>query len=76
VINVGFDMLHQRSGAPDVERLQAVADTEDRFAQVVSILQEQFVGVVARRIGGRGPRMPGLPNFCGSHRLAPGQQDR
>src|ERR1017187_7361243 len=44
-------MLLERTGAPDVERLQTVADAEDRLAHVVGVLQEEFVGIVTQTIG-------------------------
>ena len=51
VLHRRLDVLDQRSVAPDVERLGAVADGEDGLAHVVRVLQEKLVDVVARRIG-------------------------
>jgi len=45
-------VLNERSGAVDVEALQAVADAENGLVQVVGILQQEVVDGVAARIGG------------------------
>src|ERR1035438_6579789 len=50
--------LVERACPPHVERLQPVADAENRLAHVVGILQQQLIGVIAKRVGGRGLRMP------------------
>ena len=44
--------MDEGSTAPDVERLGAEADGEDRFVEVVGVLDEEFVDVFAGGIGG------------------------
>src|SRR5215467_1220521 len=50
VVHGGFQVLHQRSAAPDIQRLHAVANAEDRLAHVIGILQKKLVGVVAKNV--------------------------
>lgn len=45
-------MLDQRTTAPDVERLRAEADGEDGLVQVVGVLEEKLVDVLAGGVGG------------------------
>ena len=52
VIHGGFQVLHQRAAAPDIERLEAIADSEQGLIQIRSILQQQLVDGFARRVGG------------------------
>src|SRR5205085_12355109 len=45
-----LNVLHKRAAAPNVKRLQSIADAKYRLAHVVSILQKQFVYVVPQGI--------------------------
>ena len=54
VIHAGFNVLYKRTSPPDIERLQAITNAEDRLTQIVSILKQQLVCSVARRVGWRG----------------------
>src|SRR6516225_4742106 len=55
VIHAGRQVLIERAGAPDVERLHAVTDPKDRLAHVIGVLQEKLIGIVTQNvsIGGR-----------------------
>ena len=46
------EVLDQGAAAPDVQDLDAEADGEDRFVEVVGILEEELIDIFARRIGG------------------------
>ena len=54
MIDRRLDVLQKRSAAKHVQDLQPVADAENGLAQVVGIVQQQFVDRVARGIGRRG----------------------
>ena len=45
-------ILNQRSAAPDVENLDAEADGEDGFVEVVRILEKKLIDVFAGSVGG------------------------
>ena len=46
------EILHQRTSSPYVKDLDAKADGEDRFVEIVRVLKEKFVDVFARIVGG------------------------
>ena len=50
VIDGGIQILNERPVAPDIEALRAVADGEDWFVQIESILEDQFVNRRTRGI--------------------------
>src|SRR6185437_14665702 len=76
VIHAGLNVLYQRAGPPDIERLQAITNAEDRFAQVVGILKQQLVRGVAERIGRGGLWMGRSVELLRINvRFASGQQD-
>ncbi len=50
------EILHQGASAPDVEELEAEADCEDGFIEVVGILDEEFVHILPGSVGGRALR--------------------
>ena len=50
----GGEVLDEGSAAPDVERLHAEADAEQRLAQVMGVLEEQLVDGLAAGVGGGG----------------------
>ena len=50
-----LDVLYQGPCAPHIERLQAIADSQDGLVQVVCILQQELVNIIASWIGGRRP---------------------
>ena len=45
-------VLYQRSATPHVHRLGSEADGEERLVKVVRVLDQEFVDVLARRVGG------------------------
>ncbi len=45
-------MLHQRPAAPDIERLGAEADAEQRLVEVVGVLEEELVDGLTGAVGG------------------------
>ena len=47
-------MLDEGSAAPDVERLDAEADGEQGFMQIVGVLEEELVDGLAAGVGGGG----------------------
>ena len=48
----GAEVLDEGSAAPDVEGLGAEADGEEGFVEVVGVLDEEFVDVLAGGVGG------------------------
>jgi hypothetical protein len=46
------EVLDQGAAAPDVKDLDAEADGEDRFVEVVGVLEEELIDVFARGVGG------------------------
>ncbi len=46
------EVLNEGATAPDVEELDAEADGEDGFVEVVGVLEEEFIDVFARVVGG------------------------
>lgn len=42
------EILQQGAAAPDIENLNAEADGEDRFVEIVRVLQQKFIDVFAR----------------------------
>ena len=55
VIDGRFQILNERTAAPHVQRLRAVADGEDWLAKIEGVLQEQFIGCSANGIVGSAP---------------------
>ena len=60
-----WNVLDERSGAVNVQALQAVADAEDGLAHVVGVLQQKFVDGVTARVGGRSARRAGCAKLGG-----------
>jgi hypothetical protein len=46
-------ILHQGAASPDVEELQAEADREDGFIEVVGVLDEEFIDILPGAVGWR-----------------------
>src|SRR5690348_8510398 len=46
-----LDVLNQGSRPPHIQRLQSIADSQNGLMQVVRVLEEQLVEIVAARIG-------------------------
>jgi hypothetical protein len=53
-----LDVLDKSSGSPNIERLQSVADSQYGLMEIVCVLQQKFVNIVASRIRRRSLRMP------------------
>ena len=51
MIDRGFNVLQQRACAPDIQRLQSIANAKYGFAHIVGILEKKFIGGIARSIG-------------------------
>ena len=58
--------LIERSSAPDVQRLQSIADAEDRLAHVVGVLQKQLVRLSRKGSADAVSGCRAAPYFSGS----------
>src|SRR5262249_9173796 len=47
----GSEVLNKSSASPDVERLDSEADREDRLIEIVGVLDQELVDVLASRVG-------------------------